>query len=182
MFVKTAVDLLFVLCLSKRKKDKLAKEASIYNGKGNIFRPSDRHFSKARSENDSHVYDNIDESMMYGQLLGDTSYADSMPDHFNGGPVDSYQTFTGPTDSGLPVIKEPDQEPELERFQTFLDPAESFNLPRPRTPIDRQDSLGFQDRRMLDNELYTFKSTGDINTIRLSAVDMQPPTISEDSL
>ncbi|TNN61844.1 CUB domain-containing protein 1 [Liparis tanakae] len=173
-----------VVCFvtKKRKKDRLAKEASIYIGKGNIFRPSDRHFSKARSENDSHVYDSIDESMMYGHLLGDASYADSMPDHFNGGPVDSYQTFTGPTDSGLPVIKEPDHEPELERFQTFLDPADSFSLARPRTPIDRQDSLGFQDRRMLDNELYTFKSTGDINTIRLSAVDMQPPTISEDSL
>ncbi|XP_034402003.1 CUB domain-containing protein 1 [Cyclopterus lumpus] len=177
---------LAVVCFvtKKRKKDKLAKEASIYIGKGNIFRPSDRHFSKARSDNDSHVYASIDESMMYGHLLGDTSYADSMPDHFNGVQVDSYNTFTGPTDAGLPVIKEPDHEPELERFQTFLDPSESFNLTRPRTPIDRQDSLGFQDRRMLDNELYTFKSTGDMNTIRLSGVDMepQPPPISEDSL
>uniref|UniRef100_A0A8C2ZL11 CUB domain containing protein 1 n=1 Tax=Cyclopterus lumpus TaxID=8103 RepID=A0A8C2ZL11_CYCLU len=105
---------LAVVCFvtKKRKKDKLAKEASIYIGKGNIFRPSDRHFSKARSDNDSHVYASIDESMMYGHLLGDTSYADSMPDHFNGVQVDSYNTFTGPTDAGLPVIKEPDHEPD----------------------------------------------------------------------
>ncbi|XP_068432185.1 CUB domain-containing protein 1 [Clinocottus analis] len=175
---------LAVVCFvtKKRKKDKQAEEASIYIGKG-IFRPSDRHFSKTRSDNDSHVYASIDESMMYGHLLGDSSYADSIPDRFNGLPVDTYNTFTGPSDTALPAIKEPDHEPELERFQTFLDPSESFNLTRPRTPIDRQDSLGFQDRRMLDNELYTFKSTGDMNTIRLSGVDMEPqPAITEDSL
>ncbi|XP_054461968.1 CUB domain-containing protein 1 [Anoplopoma fimbria] len=177
---------LAIVCFvtKKKKKDKLAEESSIYIGKGNIFRPSDRHFTKTRADNDSHVYASIDEAIMYGHLLGDSSYADSMQDHFNGVQVDSYNTFTGPTDPGLPVIKEPDHEPELERFKTFLDPSESFIPSRPRTPIDRQDSLGFQDRRMLDNELYTFKSTGDINPIRLSGVDMdpQPPTILEDSL
>ncbi|XP_075961597.1 CUB domain-containing protein 1 [Anarhichas minor] len=177
---------LAVVCfiIKKKKRDKMAKEASIYIGKGNIFRPSDTHFSKTRSDNDSHVYDSIDEARVYGHLLADSSYADSMPDHFDSGPVDTYNTFTGPTDPGLPVIKEPDYEPELDGFKMFLDPSESFLPPRPRTPIDRQDSLGFQDRRMLDNALYTFKSTGDMNTIRLSGVDMEPqsPTILEDSL
>lgn len=158
------------------------KEAAIYMGKGNIFRPGDRHFSKARSDNDSHVYASIDESMIYGHLLRDSSYTD-VPDHYNGMQVDSYNTFTGPTDADLPVIKEPDHEPEMDQFNTFLNPSESFLPPRPRTPIDRQDSLGFQDRRMMDNELYTFKSTGDINTIRLSGVDMEPqPPVTEDYL
>lgn len=160
------------------------KESSIYIGKGNIFRPGDRHFTKTRSDNESHVYDSIDETMVYGHLLsGDSSYADSMQDHFNGMQVDSYKTFTGPTDAELPVIKEPDHKPEMDQFTTFLDPSETFIPSRPRTPIDRQDSLGFQDRRMVDNELYTFKNTGDINTIRLSAVDLEPqPPITEDSL
>lgn len=156
-------------------------EASIYMGKGNIFRPGDRHFSKARSDNESHIYTSIDETMVYGHLLSNSSYADSLQDHYNGMQVDSYQTFTGPTDEGkLPVINEPDNEPEMDHYRTFLDPSESFHPPRPRTPIDRQDSLGFQDSRMVDNELYTFKTTGDINTIRLSGVDMdQQPPITE---
>ncbi|XP_070778267.1 CUB domain-containing protein 1 [Enoplosus armatus] len=175
---------LAVVCIvtKKKKKDRMNKEASIYIGKGNIFRPGDSHFTKSRSDNESHVYDSIDETMVYGHLLGDSIYADSMQDHFKGMQVDSYKTFTGPTDGELPVIKEPDHEPEMDQFKTFLDPSESFLPPRPRTPIAREDSLGFQDRRMVDNELYTFKSTGDINTIRLSGVDMEPQPPTEDSL
>ncbi|XP_042362271.1 CUB domain-containing protein 1 [Plectropomus leopardus] len=175
--------ILAVVCIvtKKKKRDRMNKESSIYIGKGNIFRPGDRHFSKARSDNESHVYASIDESMVYGHLLGDFSYADSIQDHYNGTQVDSYKTFTGPTDPGLPVITEP--EPEMDQFKTFLDPSESFIPSRPRTPIDRQDSLGFQDSRMVVNELYTFKSTGDINTIRLSGADMEPqPPITEDAL
>ncbi|XP_055081457.1 CUB domain-containing protein 1 [Periophthalmus magnuspinnatus] len=178
--------ILVVVCVMvKKKKQKMSNESSIYIGKGNIFRPSDRTFSKSRSDNDSHVYASIDETLTYGHLLGDGSYADSMSDHFKGIQTDSYHTFTGPTDTpALPTIKEPDLEPELDEYRGFLKPSESFIPPRPRTPIDRQDSLGFQDRRMVDNELYTFKSTGDFNTIRLSGADMdpQPPidTVTEE--
>ncbi|KAM7384499.1 hypothetical protein PAMA_011717 [Pampus argenteus] len=177
---------LAVVCVITKKKKKKEKESSIYIGKGNIFRPGDRHFTKTRAENESHVYASIDESMVYGHLLGDSTYGDSVQDGFKGMQVDSYQTFTGPTDVDLPVIKEPDPEPERDQYRTFLDPSETFIPSRPRTPIDRQDSLGFQDRRMVDNELYTFKNTGDINTIRLSGVDMEPKPpvddILEDSL
>lgn len=121
--------------------------------------------------------------MVYGHLLPDSSYAERLQDGYNGMQVDSYRTFSGPTDGKLPVIKEPDADAEVEQFSTFLDPSQSFMPPRPRTPIDRQDSLGFQDSRMVDNELYTFKSTGDINTIRLSHIAMEPPAgVSEDSL
>ncbi|XP_071356553.1 CUB domain-containing protein 1 [Trachinotus anak] len=176
---------LAVVCIitKKKKKESTSHESSIYIGKGSFFRPGDRHFTKSRPDNNSHVYASIDETMVYGHLLDDSSYADSMQDHFTGLQVDSYKTFTGPTDGQLPVIKEPDPEPEMDQYKTFLDPSETFLPSRPRTPIDRQDSLGFQDRRMVDNELYTFKSTGDINTIRLSGADMEPqPPITEDSL
>uniref|UniRef100_A0A3P8SNR5 CUB domain containing protein 1a n=1 Tax=Amphiprion percula TaxID=161767 RepID=A0A3P8SNR5_AMPPE len=166
--VVLALAVLGVVCCvtKKKKKQKMNKESSIYIGKGNIFRPGDRHFSKTRSDNESHVYDSIDETMVYGHLLGD-----------------SYQTFTGPVDGLLPTVKEPDPEPEMDQYNTFLKPSETFIPSRPRTPIDRQDSLGFQDSRMVDNELYTFKSTGEINTIRLSGVDLEPqPPITEESL
>lgn len=158
----------------------MSMESSIYISGGNIFRPNDGHFPKTRTDNESHVYDSIDETMVYGHLLGDGSYADSLQDHYNGIQVDSYHTFTGPTDGKLPVIKEP----EVEEKNVFLDPSESFMPPRPRTPIDRQDSLGFQDSRMVDNELYTFKSAGDISTFRLSGADMEPrpSIITEEAL
>uniref|UniRef100_A0A3B3VEF5 CUB domain containing protein 1a n=1 Tax=Poecilia latipinna TaxID=48699 RepID=A0A3B3VEF5_9TELE len=160
--------ILVVVCVVlRKKKSKMNSQSSIYMGKGNIFRPNDGHFVKTRADNDSHVYDYIDDSMVYGHLLTDN---ESIP---NGMQVDSYQTFTGPTDNTLPVIKEPDPEPKGQ-YQSFLSPSDTFLPPRPRTPIGRQDSLGFQDRRMMDNELYTFKSTGDMNTIRLSGADMEP--------
>ncbi|XP_077405296.1 CUB domain-containing protein 1 [Vanacampus margaritifer] len=178
--------LLIILALvcffvKKKKKERMNKEASIYIGSGNMFRPSEKKFSKGRSENESHVYASIDDTMVYGHLLGDSSYADSLQDRYNGMQMDSYQTFTGPSE--LPVINEPEPEPEVDHFNTFLDPSQSFIPPRPRTPIDRQDSLGFQDRRMVDNELYTFKNTGGMNTIRLSGADMEPePPTSEEYL
>lgn len=159
------------------------KESSIYISKGSIFRPGDRHFTKTRSQNESHVYDSIDETMVYGHLLGDSSYTDTLQDNFKGIQVDSYNTFLGPTDGQLPVIKEPDPEPGNAHYKTFLDPSESFIPPRPRTPISRQDSLGFQDSRMVDNELYTFKSIGALNAMRLSGADMEPqPPITEEAV
>lgn len=158
------------------------KEASIYMGKGNIFRPNDRHFTKTRADNDSHIYTSIDDTLVYGHLLSGSTYNDSM-DLPKGPQVDSYQTFTGPTDGSLPVMKEPDPEPEKGPYQTFLNPSDTFLPPRPRTPINRQDSLGFQDRRMVDNELYTFKGTGEINAIRLSGCIQEPePPIQEETL
>lgn len=167
----------------KKQRDKKNKESSIYIGKGSIFRPGDRHFSKTRSDNESHVYDSIDDTMVYGHLLPDSSYSDSLSDHYKGNQPDSYRTFTGTANKTLPIINEPDPEPEMDGFSSFLSPSDSFMPPRPRTPITRQDSLGFQDSRMVDNELYTFKSTGDINTIRLSAADLEPqPAVTEDSL
>lgn len=143
-------------------------------GKGNIFRPSDRHFTKTRSDNDAHVYDYIDDSLVYNHLLGLSASTDNKQDFRSGVQVDYYKTFTGATDGALPFVKEPDPEPELKPYKTFLDPSETFLPSRPRTPIGRQDSLGFQDRRMMDNELYTFKSTGEFNTIRLSGVNLEP--------
>ncbi|CAL8299438.1 unnamed protein product [Lota lota] len=177
------------VCLFLRKKKKSSKaatEASIYigtgNGKGNIFRTGDAHFAKARSDNASHVYDSIDDAMVYGHLLRESAYSDDSPDHFAGMPVDTYRTFIGPVDGELGAVVD-DDEPRGpssgggggggggERFQTFLDPADSFLPPRPRTPLAREESLGYQDYRMVDNALYTFKSTGNFNTIRLSGAD-----------
>ena len=167
-----------------RKRRTMIKEPSIYIGKGNMFLPGDGMFPKTRADNDSHVYASIDETMVYGHLLQDQGYMENIQEHFQGTPVDSYRTFTGQVDVP-PVILEnsPEQEldhrPEKDIYRPFLDPSENFLPARPRTPIGRQDSLGFEDRRMVDNELYTFKSTGDIKKIRLSA-ELQPEPAVDD--
>ncbi|KAK5610650.1 hypothetical protein CRENBAI_001844 [Crenichthys baileyi] len=182
LLVLVIVVLAVVCIVIRKKKAKMNRESSIYMGKGNIFRPSDKHFTKTRADNDSHIYDNIDDTMVYSHLLGNSTYNDSV-ELPKGMLVDSYQTFMGPTDGPLPIIKEPDPEPRKEHYPIFLDPSETFIPSRPRTPINRQDSLVFQDRRMMDNELYTFKGTGEMNTIRLSSADLDPqPPIPEESL
>uniref|UniRef100_A0A3Q2YQT0 CUB domain containing protein 1a n=1 Tax=Hippocampus comes TaxID=109280 RepID=A0A3Q2YQT0_HIPCM len=71
--------IVFLFPHRKKKKERMNKEASIYLGTGNMFRPSKRQFSKSRSDNESHVYASIDETMMYGHLLGETSYCFRSP-------------------------------------------------------------------------------------------------------
>ncbi|KAF7210897.1 CUB domain-containing protein 1 isoform X1 [Nothobranchius furzeri] len=172
--------LLAAVCVIARKKKQRRKESSIYTT-NNIFRPSDRHFTKPSPDNNS--YDYIDDSMVYGHMLTDTSYPDRSLDFPKGKQADTYQTFTGPTDVPLPIINEPEPEPEMDMYTPFLDTSESFIPSRPRTPINRQESLGFQDSRMTDNQFCTFKSTGDINTIQLSGEDLKPqPPKSKDYL
>uniref|UniRef100_A0A8C7HCB5 CUB domain containing protein 1a n=1 Tax=Oncorhynchus kisutch TaxID=8019 RepID=A0A8C7HCB5_ONCKI len=162
--------------LYRKKKRTMVNEASIFVRKGNIFIPGDGMFPKTRSDNESHVYASIEDTMVYGHLLREPSYVGTIQAHFQGQPVDTYRTFM-PLQDGVPEITETaaDHEPELvpekDMHRPFLDPSESFMPSRPRTPINRHNSMGFMDRRMVDNELCTFKSTGDINTIRLSGAD-----------
>lgn len=104
----------------------------------------------------------------------------------NGHQVDGYRPFKGPTDS-IPAATDLSAEYSLDRgegdaFQPFLNPNTTFNLPRPRSPLISQGSLGFEDRRMMDNALNTFKSGGDINPIRLSTDESRlQPQMDSDS-
>ncbi|XP_029519560.2 CUB domain-containing protein 1-like [Oncorhynchus nerka] len=167
---------LTVFLVFRKKKRAMANDASICIGKGNIFIPGDHVFPKTRSDSESHIYASIEDTMVYSHLLREPSYVGAIQDHFQGQPVDTYRTFMALQD-GVPEITEtaadhePELVPEMDQYRPFLDPSETFIPSRPRTPIDRQDSMGFMDRRMVDNELYTFKSTGDINTIRPSGAN-----------
>lgn len=109
----------------------------------------------------------------------------------NGHQVDTYRPYTGPTDS-IPAVKESSPEYTLDRgdgrsedqdtYQPFLNPTSTFMPTRPRTPLISVSSLRFEDRRMAQNELNTFKSTGDINPIRLSTDESRfQPQLDSDS-
>lgn len=112
--------------------------------------------------------------MVYGHLLQQDGLG---PGHFNGHQVDSYHTFTGPMDRS---IKDPEYEqdaepgPDKDTYRPFLPVSETFIPSRPRTPLGGLDSLKYEDRRMVDNVLYTFKTLGDPNQARHSAAESQP--------
>lgn len=153
----------------------MANRSSIFLPKGKTFLPGNATFPKSRADNESHVYASIDDPTMYGNLLDKNQTPDADNGAWsNGNQVHSYRPFAGPMDSVPPAV-DPSAEYPLDgrggdraAFQSFLTPPNTFNLPRPRSPLVAQGSLGFEDRRMMHNELHTFKSVGDINPIRLS--------------
>uniref|UniRef100_A0A8C2AUM0 CUB domain-containing protein 1 n=1 Tax=Cyprinus carpio TaxID=7962 RepID=A0A8C2AUM0_CYPCA len=160
-----------------------ANRSSIFIPRGKPVLPGNAGFPKSRAENESHVYASIDDSTMYGNLQ--PAEVDSGA-WSNGHQVDGYRPFKGPTDS-IPAATDLSAEYSLDRgegdaFQPFLNPNTTFNLPRPRSPLISQGSLGFEDRRMMDNALNTFKSGGDINPIRLSTDESRlQPQMDSDS-
>ncbi|XP_063041159.1 CUB domain-containing protein 1 [Engraulis encrasicolus] len=172
--VLLTVLVLAIVCLvtKKRKKHALANRISIYNPKGAVFRPPTE--DSFKNDNGAHIYDAIDDAMTYSHLMGDSGYNGG-----GGGDSGVYRPFgTGGVDVKPPVISEVDagNGGKKEEFSTFLDPADSFGPPRPRTPLGPMNSLGFEDRRMVDNTLYTFKNAGgEPNPIRLSDMDTIPP-------
>lgn len=157
----------FMLCSRKRKKHAVSNRVSIYNPKGNLFRPGEASF---KSDNGSHIYDSIDDAMPYSDLMGDPGY--------NNAETGVYRPFNSGVDVKPPIIEMPGENNKKEEFSTFLDPGESFGPPRPRTPLGPMNSLGFEDRRMMDHTLNTFKNAGEPNPIRLSDMDPLPPPAS----
>ncbi|TTP27308.1 CUB domain-containing protein 1 [Bagarius yarrelli] len=159
--------LLAVVCVRKKKRQ-ITNRSSIYIPKGVASLPGDASFPKTRTDNESHVYTSIDETMVYTHLLEQDG---GSPGHFNGHQVDSYR---GPVDK---TIKDPGYEQNAERgpdkdtYRPFLAPSDSFIPSRPRTPLGPSNSLEYEDRRMVDNVLYTFKTPSDVNPIRLSAAE-----------
>ncbi|XP_043073699.1 CUB domain-containing protein 1 [Puntigrus tetrazona] len=179
---------LVVVCIMRKRKNKPnTNRSSIYMPRGKPFLPGNASFPKSRAENESHVYASIDDPSMYGHLADKNQPAEVDNGAWsNGHQVDAYRPFMGPTDS-IPAATDSSAEYSQDRreddaFQPFLNPPNTFNLPRPRTPLISQGSLGFEDRRMMDNALNTFKSVGDINPIRLSADESRlQPQIESDS-
>ncbi|KAA0709927.1 CUB domain-containing protein 1 [Triplophysa tibetana] len=173
---------LIVVCVIRKKKKPRANRSSIFMPRGRSNLPGNATFPKTRADNESHIYASIE----------DQPVVDVNSGHWgNGHQVDTYRPYTGPTDS-IPAVKESSPEYTLDRgdgrsedqdtYQPFLNPTSTFMPARPRTPLISVSSLRFEDRRMAQNELNTFKSTGDINPIRLSTDESRfQPQLDSDS-
>lgn len=172
--------------LFRRKNKPKTNRSSIYMPRGKPFLPGNAVFSKSRADNESHVYASIDDPTMYGHPDKNRPSEVDNGAWSNGHQVDAYRPFTGATDP-VPAAKDSPADYSLDRrdedaFQPFLNPPNTFNLPRPRSPLISQGSLGFEDRRMMDYTLNTFKSGGDINPIRLSTDESRlQPQMDSDS-
>ncbi|MFT7812425.1 CUB domain-containing protein 1 [Arapaima gigas] len=165
------IAVLVVVCLVTSRKKKSKKRVSIYNPNGNVFAPGTSKFPKNRENNESHVYASIDETLMYTHLL-----RTSDQDTYRGPQVNMFPNFPGPMD-GKPVDRERTPEPEVDGFQPFLEPVPTIAAGRPHTPIARQDSLAYTDPRMVDNELYTFKTNGDLGVRFLTLKEKEPEAV-----
>ncbi|XP_016099105.1 CUB domain-containing protein 1 [Sinocyclocheilus grahami] len=178
---------IIVVCVIRKRKNKpKTNRSSIYIPRGKPVLPGNAGFPKSRADNESHVYASIDDPTMYGHLDKNQPAEVDSGAWSNGHQVDMYRPFTGPTDS-IPAATDLSAEYSLDTregdaFQPFLNPTTTFNLPRPRSPLVSQGSLGFEDHRMMANALNTFKSGGDINPIRLSADESRlQPQMDSDS-
>lgn len=147
---------------NRKKKHQMTNRSSIYIPKGVASLPGDASFPKTRANNESHVYTSIDDTMVYSNLLQDGSGP------YNGHQVDSYHTFIGPMDKEIGYDQNEDRGPDKLPFL-----AETFVPSRPRTPLGPLDTMDYGDRRM-DNTLHTFKTPGDPNPVRISAVELLP--------
>ncbi|XP_004476834.2 CUB domain-containing protein 1 [Dasypus novemcinctus] len=82
-----------IICFVRKKKKKVNKgpAVGVYDGNINTQLPRQpKKFQKGRKDNDSHVYAVIDDTMVYGHLLQDSSGSFLQPE------VDAYRPFQGP--------------------------------------------------------------------------------------
>ncbi|OCT75976.1 CUB domain-containing protein 1 isoform X2 [Xenopus laevis] len=129
-----------VYCVRKKKKEKKAP-VGIYNTKPNTeLSKRQRLQRKGRKNKESHVYAVIDDTMVYGHLLKDTSSLAS-PD----ANVDVYQPFQGPMGEAPPVpplnrISKDKVDDDPLASSMRLNEFYSFNKSELNEPIEHEDT------------------------------------------
>ncbi|XP_073406175.1 CUB domain-containing protein 1 [Dendrobates tinctorius] len=94
--VAVVLAVIAIICCIKKKKKKIETPVGIYNSKVNTEAPRRQAiFKKGRKTNESHIYAVIDDTMVYGHLLQETTGTDA--------EVDVYRPFEGPMGDAPPV-------------------------------------------------------------------------------
>uniref|UniRef100_A0A3B4BIK8 Uncharacterized protein n=1 Tax=Periophthalmus magnuspinnatus TaxID=409849 RepID=A0A3B4BIK8_9GOBI len=130
--------ILVVVCLVIRKKKKtLNQQTSIYNPNGTSFLPGQNGFPRSQEDDDEHVYDYIEDSLVYSHLL---RKGEQM------GVYGKAETAPGHTDTQNPLVARQTGTVDMEvgTYQDFLH-EQRPELPK-RPPTHMQP--------MVDNELY----------------------------
>ena len=144
--------------LSRKKKKQMAHEVAIYNPNGHSFLPGLHGMPKTIEDDDAHIYDYIEDTLVYGHLLRD----ELEMDQYGAPAVDTYQPFNGPTET-TPLkdtgpLKEPSGEGEMEmevgEYRLFIPPTESAP-PASETDASQEDTNSPTDLRLVENDLYS---------------------------
>ncbi|XP_051921709.1 CUB domain-containing protein 1a [Hippocampus zosterae] len=148
LFLAVLVVVCFVI---KKKKKKLSHEVSIYNPNGSSFKPGHNGFPKTREDNESHVYESIEDTLVYTHLLRKGAqmgvYTDS----------DVYEPFTGPTDSN---------NIQMGVYQAYPLPPQQAP-PLPNRPPSHSDAL-------VDNVIYEAQPALDKHNTATMGARLEP--------
>lgn len=127
--------------LYRKKKKALKEQVSIYNPNGTIFLPGHTNFPKSRADNESHVYESIEDTLVYTHLLRKGMEIGVY------GETDTYNSFTGHTESQKPLVSKGSDDMEVGEYRPFLHSQKG--PPLPNRPPSRPSS-----QPLVDNEIY----------------------------
>ncbi|KAM4581556.1 CUB domain-containing protein 1a [Odontesthes bonariensis] len=139
LLVIFAIVLVVVCMVIRKKKKQLSHEVSIYNPAGTNFLPGQNGFPKTREDNESHVYDTIEDTLVYTHLLKKGAEIGI------NGELDTYQSFAGHTDSQKPLASKDSSVNDKEAHQPYR--FSSQGPPLPNRPLSHNQP-------MVSNEIY----------------------------
>ncbi|KAL2084864.1 hypothetical protein ACEWY4_020382 [Coilia grayii] len=145
LFLGSIIALVAICVVVRKKKQEMAHEVArgVYNPNGHSFLPGLPGPPKTVEDDDTHIYDYIEDTLVYGHLLRDDEDTDRY-----GEPVatDTYRPFNGPTTEATPLkdmtaLKEHngEGEPEVAVYRPFVTPPEA-------TPPTAQENQNFHTR------------------------------------
>uniref|UniRef100_A0A3P8V0P0 CUB domain containing protein 1a n=1 Tax=Cynoglossus semilaevis TaxID=244447 RepID=A0A3P8V0P0_CYNSE len=100
------------ITVTEKKKKALKEQVSIYNPNGTIFLPGHTNFPKSRADNESHVYESIEDTLVYTHLLRKGMEIGVY------GETDTYNSFTGHTESQKPLVSKEEHPPNSSYYST----------------------------------------------------------------
>lgn len=136
-----------------RKKKQMNPQVSIYNPNGHSFLPG-LHGPPKTTEDDDHIYDYIEDTLVYGHLLQD----DVEMNEYGKPAVDTYQPFTGPSDTK--PLKDPNGEPnkdggtEVGVYRPFIPPSE-MPVPASKPEGAPEGTESQPGGKLVENEIYS---------------------------
>jgi len=116
---------------NRRKKKQLSHEVSIYNPAGTNFLPGQNGLPKTREDDESHVYDTIEDTLVYTHLLKKGAEIGIY------GQTDTYQFFAGHADSQKPLVSKDSSVNDKEAHQPYRFSSQGPPLPN-RPPSHNQ--------------------------------------------
>lgn len=143
LLVIFVIVLVAVCVVIRKKKKKLNHQVSIYNPNGTIFLPGHNGFPKSREDNESHEYASIEDSLVYTDLLRKGAEMGVYEEY------DTYQPFTGHTDSQKPLVSRDSGADDMPvgAYQQFQAPPLPIRPPSHSQPMVDNVIYQTEDRR-----------------------------------